>query len=248
MLQNIGRIGKIFLLGILLGIFFSIIMGIWFEGGSEATMGFLESKAEGLPTNPELLSLVIFLNNTLVALLASIGPMALILLITWGRENISLWQKLDESNYSRFLDKHVWSFVERFKPNFRKIEGKIDRNIFVLAYGMPALVIVINGWFFGFLFGYEFLEQQITGIFGFLKWIAPHGIIEIPAILASGALGYSLSDNLMKFLYHGETQEAREKARNQITSNRTIKILSLLILLLAFAALIEVFLTPQLAG
>lgn len=245
MLKNIGCSGKIFLLGILLGISFCILTRLYLEPIAESTQGFLEAKAGALPTNQALLSLVIFLNNTLIVVLASIGSLALILFVTWGRKNVSLWQKMDESRFSGFLDRYIWGLIKRFKSGFTQIKKKINRDIFVIAYGLPTLVIIINGWFFGFLFASEFLNQQLTGIIVFLKWIAPHGIIEIPAILTSVALGYSFADSLLESLYREETEEVRNKAKKNIKSKRTFRILLTLIILLAIAALIEVFLTPQ---
>lgn len=245
MLKKIGRSGKIFLLGILLGVFSCIFMRSYLRPIAEAAQSFLEAKASALPANQALLSLVILLNNLLVVILASIGSLALILFVIWGRKNIDLWQKMDESRFSKFSDRYIWRIVKRFKPRFTQIKKKINRDIFIIAYGLPTLVIIINGWFFGFLFANEFLDQQLAGIIVFLKWVAPHGIIEIPAILASAALGYSFADSLLKPLYQEKTNEVRNKVRKTIKSKRTFKILLILIALLSIAALIEVFLTPQ---
>ncbi|KXB06070.1 hypothetical protein AKJ53_01390 [candidate division MSBL1 archaeon SCGC-AAA382F02] len=247
MLKNIARAGKIFLFGILLGTFFCILSEAYFKSAEEATRGFLEAKVSALPSSPALLSLAIFLNNLLVVILASVGSICLILFITWGRKNISLWQKMDESRFSRVLDRYVWRFTKYIKPKFAQIKSKINRDIFIIGYGLPTLVMIVNGWFFGFLFTNEFLEQNLAGIVQFLRWIAPHGIIEIPVILASAGLGYSFIDDLLDSLYQDKTKEVRKKARLKLHSKRTAKALVILTVLLSIAALIEVFLTPQIA-
>lgn len=248
MLKNLGLAGKIFLIGILLGGLFSILMGLYFEAGSEITQNFLEAKAGVLPGEPVLLSLTIFLNNLLIVFLASVGPMALVLFIGWSKENISWLERFEGSKYGRVLDRKIWKLINKLKPSFERIKGEVNKDIYIIAYGLPALVLIINGWFFGFILANEFIERHMAGVFEFFKWVAPHGIIEIPAIVASAALGYSFADELSGPLRQEKTKKARRKAKTQIKSNSTVRKLFLIALLLALGAIIEVFLTPKIAS
>lgn len=247
MFKNFLRAGKIFLIGILFGILFCIIANFSFESAAHVTRGFLETKASAFPSDAGLLSLAMFLNNSLVAVLASVGPAGLILLVLWGRRESDLWKKMDDSSLGEWLDRHVWSLSRRLKPEFRRIEGKLNRDVFVIAYGLPALVLIVNGLFFGFLLVDDYLEYGLSGVWGFLKWTAPHGIIEIPAIIGSASLGLSLADGLLGHLYRGETQRARERAKEQVRSRDTVLKLFSLLGLLALAAFVEAFLTARIA-
>lgn len=247
MLREFSRAGKVFLLGALFGALIRIFSKLYFGSVARAAEGFLEAKAQVFPTNQILLFLTIFLNNTVVILLASVGPMLLVILLFWGRRNISLWGKLNKSKVGGWLDSFVWGIVEFFKPGFSKIKEKVNRDVFVVIYGLPSLVMIVNGWFIGFLFTRSFLNGQLGSVLDFLKWVAPHGVIEIPTIVASAGLGYSLGDSLIPSLYHGRVDEVKVRSRKNIERNGTLKVLFLLVVLLLISAFVEVYLTPRFA-
>lgn len=143
-----------------------------------------------------------------------------------------MWKELNKSKIGRWLDRLVWSVVGFLKPGFSDIQGRVGRDIFVVVYGLPSVVMVVNGAFIGFLFTRSFLVGHLAGIFNFLKWVVPHGIIEVPTIITSAALGYSLGDSLLPFLYQGEVDGVKLKSRKNIKQDKTLKMVFLLIVLL----------------
>lgn len=248
MLERLPRVGRLFLLGILLGAMLCIWFKIFLGPAHGAILGYLSTRAEMMPSNPPLFALAIFLNNSLVVLLASVAPTGGLLFILWGRRRISLWKRIDQSRISDFLDKYVWGFVERLRPDFERVKGRHCRDSFVIAYGLPVLVLVLNGGVIGYLFALYSLEFSLPGAWLFIKWVAPHGVIEVPVILMAAAMGYSLADGLLDPLYRGNPDDLKEKAKGQVKGNRTIIYLCVLLSFLAIAAFVEVYLTPVLAG
>lgn len=246
MFRDFGRAAKVFLLGILFGVLFSIFSKLFFESGIAAAQAVIEARFEVMPVNRVLLTLAIFLNNLLVVAVASMGSVGIVLLFLWGRKELSLWKKLDDSRFSRILDRYIWRVVGRFKPAFNHIENDTNRDIFVLVYGLPALVMIVNGWILGFFFADAALEASLDGTITFLKLVLPHGIIEFPAIVASAAMGFSLADDLLPFIRRDNTQETKEKAVEIIGSADRLQVLLVLLGLLAIAAYFEVYLTPRL--
>jgi len=109
--------------------------------------------------------------------------------------------------------------------------------VFLLAAGhlllaLPAcLVIVANGLLLGFMG--VVLEQQGVSPWAFALGLAPHGVIELPAILL--AAGYALSTACFRF-------RGREAPR---LAKRMAFLLKVILPMLAAAAVIEVYLTPH---
>lgn len=247
MYRNIRRVSKIFLLGILFGVLASVFSKFLSSGGRPILQEGLKVNIVVLPVDPVLLWAVILLNNLVVALMSSIGPTVLILIILWGRKKISLWQKINESRFGKLLDRTVWKLVSFLKPKFSDIEKSIHKDIFIVSYGLPTFTMLINGGFLGFLLMKGFLTYQLSGFLELMKWIAPHGVIEIPAILASAALGFTIADNILDSLLEGETSKIREEIIAEVENAGAIKHLSILISLIVVAAGIEAFLTPKIA-
>jgi|Deesub1362B_J571_1020462.scaffolds.fasta_scaffold00065_111 stage II sporulation protein M len=102
----------------------------------------------------------------------------------------------------------------------------------------PILFLFSNGFILGML--YEITRESI-GPQGFLIAILPHGILEIPALLISGALGIRLGYSFIQFL--------RRKADFKRELADSLRIYFKFILpLLIIAAFIETFITMSLVG
>lgn len=241
------KVSKIFLLGILLGALASVFSKLLSPGNETIVQGALEARIIALPINPVLLWTVILLNNLVVVLMSSIGPTVLILIILWGRKKVSLWQKINESKLGKLLDRTIWKFISFLRPKFSDIKKSIHKDIFIVSYGLPTFTMLINGGFLGFLFMKGFLIYQLSGLIVLLKWIAPHGVLEIPIILTSAALGFTIADNILDSLLGEETSKIREKTIAEVRNIGVFKILSILIFLIVIAAWIEAFLTPKIA-
>jgi len=104
------------------------------------------------------------------------------------------------------------------------------------SFGLvTAMIITINGVVIGVVI--ESLKQQ-AGLLYLAAGIIPHGIFEIPAFIISGALGLMLAEAL--WLDLRGSGDASESAR--ILGRRFILTV---IPLLAVAAFIEGFITPE---
>ncbi len=247
MFENIYRTGKIFLIGFLFGALFLIISEIFFGLAAETAYAFLEARVGFFPAKPLLLFLTIFLNNLVVILIASMGAVGLVFFLMWGRRNFSWWNKLNDSRLGDLIDGFVWRITRYFKPELEKIDEKINKDIFIVIYGLPTLVMIVNGWFLGFVFAREALANKFVGVLTLLKWIAPHGILEIPILLASASVGFTLADKILKPLSKDGIQEVKKTARKEIRNKALLRALIIIITVLVMAAYIEVYITPRIA-
>ena len=102
----------------------------------------------------------------------------------------------------------------------------------------PILFIFLNG----FIIGAVALEaSQIRGVTFVLAAILPHGVVEIPAALAGGAIGLRIGFESIGWL------KGRGNVRSEMKKGLRLFVTRLLPLLVAAAA-IESFITPLIAG
>ncbi|SEG02424.1 stage II sporulation protein M [Halobellus limi] len=106
-----------------------------------------------------------------------------------------------------------------------------------LAVGIPALVgLAFNGLVVG----------AIGGVFdpvAFVALVAPHGIVEIPAIVVGGALGLRLGGVVL-----GVLRGRRDGDDVAAAIRRAYRVLLGLVPLFVLAAFVEAFLTPAIAS
>ncbi|MFD1598502.1 stage II sporulation protein M [Halobellus rarus] len=106
-----------------------------------------------------------------------------------------------------------------------------------LAIGIPAAVgLAFNGLVVG----------AVGGVFdpvAFVALVAPHGIVEIPAIVVGGALGLWLGGVAL-----GVLRGRRDGDDVAAAIRRTYRVLLGLVPLFVFAAFVEAFLTPAIAS
>ena len=111
--------------------------------------------------------------------------------------------------------------------------------LFGIAFALPTLLfITVNGYLIGSLTSTMGAEMGMTNV---ILSLLPHGIIEIPAFLFTCALGISLGlESFRSLLFH------QGNVKGQVLFGLK---LYFRILLPAFllAAVIEVFVSPQLA-
>ena len=104
------------------------------------------------------------------------------------------------------------------------------------SFGILTLFIMsLNGIVIGAIL--ELVHEQHSGVF-VAAAILPHGIFEIPAFILAGALGIMLSHSLVDE-YYGKGDAAAEAQR--LARNFVLMVIPLL----AVAALVEAFITPQ---
>lgn len=105
------------------------------------------------------------------------------------------------------------------------------------ALGVPTGVdMLLNGGLVGALYG-------VTDRTAFLALVAPHGVIELPAIFVAGGLGFHIAAVVLGVLTGGATV-----TRLVETLRLAYRVLLGLAVVLIVAALIEAFLTPAIAA
>jgi len=102
----------------------------------------------------------------------------------------------------------------------------------------PVIFLFSNGFILGML--YELTKERF-GLSGYLAAILPHGILEIPALLISGALGIRMGYVALQALKGGGN--FREELRGALEVY-----LKLIFPLLLVASFIETFITTLLIG
>jgi stage II sporulation protein M len=107
-----------------------------------------------------------------------------------------------------------------------------------IALGLPALIFIcFNGYIIGLLVS---AVGPTTSPLIILASIAPHGIIEIPVLLLSSAMGIAIGFESLKWLFK---RESSVKSRLRWCLGIYLK---WMLAALVIAALIEVFVTPLL--
>ncbi|MDD1674386.1 MAG: stage II sporulation protein M [Methanomicrobiales archaeon] len=100
---------------------------------------------------------------------------------------------------------------------------------------LTVLIIAVNGVVIG---GIIELVREERGILYVLAAILPHGIVEVPSFLLSGALGLMLADALKRDWREGKGAAAA-------AGNLARFFLRIVLPLVLLAAFIEAFITPE---
>lgn len=102
----------------------------------------------------------------------------------------------------------------------------------------PLIFIVLNGIVIGFSFAVvAATDNLIYAILG----MAPHGILEVPAMIICNALGFKLAFTAIKSIF------GQNSLRKEIKTSLKIYVNISLPMLLA-AAFIEIYITPRIVG
>lgn len=116
------------------------------------------------------------------------------------------------------------------------------RIIFLgVILGIPSLFsVLLNGTVLGVV-AVRFASEGINPVTFFLYGILPHGILEIPALLVSAAMGLKLGYHLVFPLPQKGRLETLKTVFREVNA-----VLPAIVMLLAAAALLEVLVTPGL--
>ncbi len=113
--------------------------------------------------------------------------------------------------------------------------------VFGVILGLPTIfALIINGGALGVLAPLISYQGENPLIF-YLLGIVPHGIFEVPAILIAGAIGLKIGFQL---LFPPSSSPRLSNLKSNF--NLVVNLLPGLVILLAIAAIIEIYLTPQL--
>jgi stage II sporulation protein M len=157
------------------------------------------------------------------------------------------------------LMQHIFdAFAERFGDS-PALDTNLAKEIFIqnltasliawlggLILGIaPFLMVALNGLILGYVVCFVAMssERVWEGIVFLLLGLLPHGILEIPAFLTAAVLGLSLGLNWLSSESSGQRLEVLK-----VSFIGSIKYFSLVVVFLAAAALIEVFVSGKLVG
>lgn len=105
---------------------------------------------------------------------------------------------------------------------------------------IPIIALVFNGWLLG-LVATRVIQEQSLGYL--LAGLLPHGIFELPAFIIGEAVALSFGSTVLLTVFKkGDKNQLRLKLR------QNLKYLTLALLLLLPAAVIETYITPLLLG
>ncbi len=132
------------------------------------------------------------------------------------------------------------ALVERSSFSSFIMTNNIQVSLFAFAtgifFGIGSLYIIIfNGMMIGII-GRLFMENH--NIVNYLAFILPHGVIEIMAIIISGAAGMRLGYSILNPAGKSRVKSLQEGAQN------SFKMMMGVILMLIIAGLIEAYFTP----
>jgi len=167
----------------------------------------------------------------LLALGWGIGTLAVMEDPTLGED---LMQTLNQEVFGKILDDN--QIVLSFNLFLNNLEASIILFLGGATFGVLTLIVLsTNGIVIGMVI--EVLREQ-QGLLYILAGVIPHGIFEIPAFIISGGLGLLLAEELLREA-RGKG-DAAEKAKDY-----SIVFLKAVIPLLAIAAFVEGFITPE---
>ncbi len=141
------------------------------------------------------------------------------------------------------LNEDLFNFINEQSPPFMALTlfiNNLEASLLLFAGGatfgvLTLLVLLANGVIIGFVVEYAI---ELQGTAAVAAGIIPHGIFEIPAFIISAGLGFLLAESL--WLEYKEMDDAAEYAK------KLWKFYLMTVLpLLAAAAIIEAFITPQ---
>jgi stage II sporulation protein M len=184
-------------------------------------------------TNWILLAMIIFTLATIIGYLAFVFHTDYILTNLEGL--VGNIEKLSRAVYESGFFEGTYLI---FTNNLRAVTVMLITGMF---FGLvPFFSLAFNGFIVGVFLGLIFYQGH--SLMYFIAGVAPHGILEIPAIIIAGAYGIKVGLNLLA--------PAKEYTRKtQLLQNLAdgIKLYVLLVFLLVIAAAIEVGITPLFA-
>ncbi|MEA2035340.1 MAG: stage II sporulation protein M [Euryarchaeota archaeon] len=167
----------------------------------------------------------------ILALGWGIGTLAVMEDPTLGED---LMQTLNQEVFGKILDDN--QIILSFNLFLNNLEASIILFLGGATFGVLTLIVLsTNGIVIGMVI--EVLREQ-QGLLYILAGVIPHGIFEIPAFVISGGLGLLLAEELLREA-RGKG-DAAEKAKDY-----SIVFLKAVIPLLAIAAFVEGFITPE---
>jgi uncharacterized membrane protein SpoIIM required for sporulation len=187
------RSAKTFAYGYALGVLLGLGVKILLPGLYLYLLALLGKKVATQAAIAGGYSLGILLNNLLASLLCSYGGYFTTLVF------------LRSSSPGSAAVRRLY-FLERRVKKLREA----DLKYFLSLYALPFFILGFNGLVLGFL-----LILYASRPVEYLSGLLPHGIVELPAIILAGSIGYSIAESV--FTSKGDLEkEINLKARENM--------------------------------
>lgn len=151
-------------------------------------------------------------------------------------------RRLGEDIFTAKLSQGIWIL---FLHNLRALAMIAILGLILGIY--PAFAMLLNGLIIGVV---GVLSVAASSLAGFLAGIVPHGILEIPALLIGASVGLRLGlaplFNRKSSPFSAPKPNAWQGYRQELAA--ASKLLVICAVLLLFAAIIEVAITPLVMG
>ena len=170
-------------------------------------------------------AIYLFVNNTIVSLVAAFGGPALVRLTV-----TEMPEAAEGGRLTRILRRLVG------EGNTRYAEYS------VILFLLPLAVVAVNGFILGMFSVSHGLS--LKQIYVYLAYVLPHGSLELPAVVIAATIGYYHAVWLNKILDEGEVSRFSDAASRLIRSVRSWEYFLVVILMLTSAAALETYVTP----
>lgn len=127
----------------------------------------------------------------------------------------------------------------KFFTRFENIEKHRPRMMLFSLYMIPIGVLIINGFLISLLLIYTLLNFGFQRFQIFFLLLLPNGINEILALVLSSSLVLVYLKILKPYILNKRWKEAKKVARQLLTSNTTMFMLALIVLLIIFSGFVE---------
>lgn len=213
------RAAKFFVLGLFSGMIFYVFIPVRPQTVLAALYTIANASQSALPS--------IFLKNSL----ASIVTIYLGVLLCFAE--IAVYKYVSRNTYGTLekITEPLYAVLKIF--GFPELGHFFRSCYFYLAF-IPSFSMLVNGAVLGFLSAHAYFNRQI-----FIEALLPHAALEIPAMLASAALGFSIAKRMKGAIANANLVLLEKDLKKVAIDKNILKAAFLIQLTLLLAALLE---------
>ena len=185
----------------------------------------IEGPLSGIVGGKEAVTAIyLFLNNTVVSLVAAFGGPALVRLTVAGETGA------EGGRLTRLLRRMIGEGSSRYA------------EYSVVLFLLPLAVVAVNGFILGMFSVSHGLS--LKQIYVYLAYVLPHGSLELPAVIIAATIGYYHAVHLDSLLENERIAEFVQAASDTVRSKRSWSFFLVVVVMLTSAATVETYVTP----
>ncbi len=148
---------------------------------------------------------------------------------------LAVYKGVSRETYNLFERATEPLYVILNKLGFPELRHFFRSCYFYLAF-VPSFSMLINGGVFGFLAAYNYFNRHMEI---FIKALLPHAALEIPAMLASAALGFHIAERAKVPIRDANLTALEKDLKKLMIDKNILKAAFLIQLTLFLAAVLE---------